>query len=80
LVAPTGSAAEFNVTKNGSTIYSTRPTIDASETSTDTAVTPAVLSATSLANGDVVKILITQKGSSNAGKGGVITFVGTTIP
>ena len=78
--APTGSAAQFNVTKNGSTIYSTKPTIDAGETSTDTAATPAVLSTTSLANGDIVAIAIDQVGSTIKGKGGVITFIGTTLP
>jgi len=76
-VAPTGSAAQFDVTKNGTTIYSTKPTIDAGETSTSTAATPAVLSTTSIANGDVIAIIIDQKGSSTAGKGGVITFLGT---
>jgi len=78
--APTGSAAQFNVTKNGTTIYSTKPTIDAGETSTDTASIPAVLSTTTLANGDIIAIAIDQVGSTNKGKGGVITFVGTTIP
>jgi hypothetical protein len=80
VTAPTGSAAQFDVKKNGTTIYSTKPTIDASETSTDTAATPAVISTTSLANGDIVTIHIDQIGSSDAGQGGVITFVGTTIP
>jgi hypothetical protein len=80
VTAPTGSAAQFDVKKNGTTIYSTKPTIDASETSTDTAATPAVISTTSLANGDIVTIHIDQIGSSDSGQGGVITFVGTTIP
>jgi hypothetical protein len=68
------------VKKNGTTIYSKKPTIDASETSTGTAATPAVLSTTSLANGDIVTIHIDQVGSTIKGQGGVITFVGTTIP
>jgi hypothetical protein len=80
VTAPTGSAAQFDVKKNGTTIYSTKPTIDAGETSTGTAATPAVLSTTSLANGDIVTIHIDQVGSTIKGQGGVITFVGTTIP
>jgi hypothetical protein len=80
VTAPTGSAAQFDVKKNGTTIYSTKPTIDASETSTGTAATPAVLSTTSLANGDIVTIWIDQIGSTIKGQGGVLTFVGTTIP
>ena len=80
VTAPTGSAAQFDVKKNGATIYSTKPTIDASETSTGTAATPAVLSTTSLANGDIVTIHIDQVGSTIKGQGGVLTFVGTTIP
>jgi hypothetical protein len=80
VTAPTGSAAQFDVQKNGTSIFGIKPTIDASETSTDTAATPAVISTTSLANGDIVTIHIDQIGSSDAGQGGVITFVGTTIP
>jgi hypothetical protein len=80
VTAPTGSAAQFDVKKNGTTIYSTKPTIDAGETTTDTAATPAVLSTTSLADGDIVTIWIDQVGSTIKGQGGVIAFVGTTIP
>lgn len=78
--APTGSAMQFNVTKNGSTIYSTKPTIDAGETSTSTAATPAVLSTTSIADGDIIAIAIDQIGSTNSGKGGILTFLGTVAP
>lgn len=78
--APTGSAMQFNVTKNGSTIYSTKPTIDAGETSTSTAATPAVLSTTTIADGDIITIAIDQIGSTNSGKGGILTFIGTVAP
>lgn len=78
--APTGSAAQFDVKKNGTSIYSTKPTIDAGETSTATAATPAVLSTTSIADGDVITIIIDQVGATNAGKGGILTFLGTTPP
>jgi len=80
VTAPTGSAAQFDVKKNGTTIFGTKPTIDATETTTDTAATPAAISTTSLANGDIVTIHIDQVGSTIKGQGGVITFVGTTIP
>ena len=80
VTAPTGSAAQFDAKKNGTTIYSTKPTIDAGETSTDTAATPAGFSTTSIANGDIITIHIDQIGSTIKGQGGVITFVGTTIP
>ena len=78
--APTGSAAQFDVKKNGTSMFSTKPTIDAGETSTDTAATAAVLSTTSIANGDIITVSIDQIGSTIAGKGGILTFVGTVLP
>lgn len=40
-----GSTTTFDVHKNGTTIFSTRPTIDANEYSTATAATPSAFSA-----------------------------------
>lgn len=78
--APTGSAAQFDVKKNGSSIYSTKPTIDNGETSTSTAATAAVISTTTIADDDVITIIIDQVGSTNPGKGAIIYFSGAVRP
>jgi hypothetical protein len=63
--APTGQAAIFDIKKNGTTIYSTKPQCAASA-NTGTAGT---LSTTTLAAGDRVTFLCTQRGSGTYGKG-----------
>lgn len=67
-VAPSGSTAIFDIHKNGTTIYSTKPTIDGDEFSTDTALTPAVITTTSFATGDLIELFIDQVGLSTAGQ------------
>lgn len=69
ITAPIGSTIIIDVQKNGTTVFSTKPTIDASEFSTLTASTPQVISggSVSFAAGDVLKVVIDQVGSKVAG-------------
>lgn len=67
--APVGSTLIVDVNKNGTTVFSTELTIDASETNSLTAATPPVISVSSVAAGDTISIDIVQVGSSTAGAG-----------
>lgn len=75
--APTGSNLELDVRKNGSTIYTTKPTIDAGEKLTATAATVQALNANNinLVTGDELQVRITQVGSTVAGKGLKATMI-----
>ena len=75
--APTGSTLAFDVRKNGTTVYTTPPTIDAGEKLTATATTQQLISNFnfSLAIGDELQVRITQVGSTVAGKGPKATMV-----
>lgn len=65
----------FDVKKNGTSIFSTTLSIDATETTSETAATPAVLSTTSIAADDVLTFDISTAGTGAAGA--KITLVGT---
>lgn len=67
--APTGSTIILNVKKNGTTIYSTKPTIDATEFSTLTGTAQVLSGATAYAVGDILSVEIDQVGSTVAGAG-----------
>lgn len=68
--APTGSSMTIDVKKNGTSIFSTLMTIDATELTSRTAATPHVLTgAISFVLGDYVEVFITIVGSTVAGKG-----------
>lgn len=71
---PTGSAAQIDINNNGSTILSTKLTIDASESDSKTAATAAVLSSSTLAVDDVLTFDIDQVGSTNPGIGYAVTL------
>lgn len=75
--APTGANLEFDVLKNGSTIYTTTPSIDAGEKLTATASTQQAINGFnfSLAIGDELQVRITQVGSTVAGAGLKATMV-----
>ena len=75
--APTGANLEFDVLKNGTTVYTTPPSIDAGEKLTATASTQQFISGFnfSLAIGEELRVLITQVGSINAGAGLKATMV-----
>lgn len=74
--APVGSTIIADINEGGSTILSTKLTIDASEKTSTTAATPAVISDTTLADDAEITIDIDQVGSSTAGKGLKITLIG----
>jgi hypothetical protein len=67
--APTGSTLIVDVNEAGTSVLSTKLSIDASETSSTTAATAAVISDSSLADDAQVSIDIDQIGSTVAGAG-----------
>lgn len=74
-VAPTGSTATFDVHYEatpaggtGTTIFSTKPTIDDGEYTTETAATASVLSTTTLSKGGMLHFFIDQVGSTVTGR------------
>lgn len=75
--APTGSTIIVDVNEGGSTILSTKLTIDASEKTSTTAATAAVISDSALADDAEITIDIDQVGSTVAGTGLKVTFIGT---
>ena len=77
--APVGSTLTVDINEAGSTILSTKITIDASEKTSTTAATPPVISDTSLADDAQMTVDIDQVGSSTAGSGLIVTL-GCRIP
>jgi hypothetical protein len=67
--APTGSTLIVDINEAGSTILSTKLSIDASEKTSTTAATAAVISDSALADDAEITIDIDQVGSTVAGKG-----------
>tara|TARA_R100000963_G_C4584495_1_gene64120 strand:+ start:62 stop:499 length:438 start_codon:yes stop_codon:yes gene_type:complete len=80
-VAPTGSVLTVDINESGSTILSTKITIDASETTSVSAATAPVISDSSLADDSIIAIDIDGVGSSNTGEGLKVTLIGykTTV-
>lgn len=70
-----GSLVTVNITKNGTTIFSTSLTFDNGEKTTETATTPAVLSTTSIEEDDEIAISLSQIGDGTA-TGLKVYFVG----
>ena len=75
--APTGSVLTVDINESGSTILSTKLTIDASEKTSTSAATAAVISDTALADDAEITIDIDGVGSTVAGKGLKVTLIGT---
>ena len=77
--APTGSAIVFDVEKAGSSILSTLGQIEVSEFATNTSATPPVVSGgtQALVVGDHITIDLDQVGSTIAGTGFKLWFIGT---
>lgn len=75
--APTGANLEFDVRKNGTTIYATPPIIDAGEKSTYTASVSQVISGlnSDFDIGDELQVRVGQVGSTVAGKGLKATMI-----
>lgn len=78
-VAPTGSTIICDITINGTTIFSTKITIDATELTSTTAAVPYVLSTTTLDEGDKLVVKIDQIGSTIAGKDLVLSIKGDVV-
>ena len=74
--APVGSTIIVDINEAGSTILSTKLTIDASEKTSATAATAAVISDTALASDALITIDIDQVGSSTAGTGLKLYLIG----
>ena len=72
--APVGSALTVDINESGSTILSTKLTIDTGEKTSTTAATPPVISDTSIADDAEMTIDIDAIGSSTAGAGLKVTI------
>ena len=75
--APTGSTIIIDINEGGSTILSTKLSIDASEKTSTTAATAAVISDTALADDAEITIDFDQVGSTIPGKGVKVWLIGT---
>lgn len=74
--APTGSVLTVDINEGGTTILSTKLTIDATEKTSTTAATPAVISDTALSADAEITIDIDGVGSTVAGAGLKVTLLG----
>ena len=77
--APTGSTISIQIQEDGSDILSTPITIDASETTSETAATPPVISDSTLASNSIISIDLDQIGSSTAGTGLKVNLIGYRV-
>jgi hypothetical protein len=75
--APTGATVIVDINEGGSTILSTKLSIDASEKTSTTAASAAVISDTALADDAEITIDIDQVGSTIAGAGLKVVLIGT---
>lgn len=75
--APTGSTFVIDINEAGSTILSTKLSIDASEKTSVTAATPVVISDTALADDAEITIDFDQVGATIAGAGVKVALIGT---
>jgi hypothetical protein len=75
--APTGSTLIVDVNEAGTSLLSTKISIDVSEKTSTTAATPAVISDSAIADDAELTIDIDQIGSTIAGAGLKITLIGT---
>jgi len=75
--APTGSTLIVDINEGGSSVLSTKLSIDASEKTSTTAASAAVISDSALADDAEMTIDIDQIGSTVAGKGLKVTLIGT---
>ncbi len=74
--APTGATLTVDINEGGTTILSTKLTIDAGEKTSTTAATAAVISDTALADDAEITIDIDQIGSTVAGAGLKVWLIG----
>ena len=74
--APTGATVTVDINEGGTSILSTKLTIDATEKTSTTAATAAVISDSALADDAEITIDIDQVGSTVAGAGLKVTLIG----
>jgi hypothetical protein len=74
--APTGATLTIDINESGTSILSTKITIDISEKTSTTAATPPVINDTALADDSIIGIDIDQIGSTVAGAGLKVTLIG----
>ena len=74
--AATGAAFQVDINESGTSILSTKLTIDAGEKTSTTAATPRVISDTAIADDAEITIDIDQIGSTVAGAGLKVTIIG----
>ncbi|MCP4468815.1 MAG: hypothetical protein GY813_18965 [Halieaceae bacterium] len=72
--APVGSTLVVDINESGTSVLSTKLSIDASETTSATAAVPAVISDSALADNSIISIDIDQIGSGTAGEGLKVTL------
>ena len=75
--APTGSTLVVDINEGGTSILSTKLSIDATEKTSTTAANAAVISDSALADDAEITIDIDQIGSTIAGAGLKVTLIGT---
>ena len=77
--APTGAAIIIDINKAGgaTSILSTKLSIDAGEETSETAATPPVLTGATITDDEEITIDFDQVGSTVAGTGVKVTFIGT---
>ena len=74
-----GTLLTVDINESGTTILSTKITIDASETTSTTAATPPVISDSALADDAQMTIDIDNIGSTNPGKGLKVYIIGYRV-
>lgn len=79
VTAPTGAAAQFDINESGTSILSTKLTVDAGAKTSTTAATPAVVSDGNLADDAEITIDTDAIGSTVAGAGAKIWLIGRRI-
>jgi len=76
-VATGATLLAVDINEDGSTILSTKLTFDASESTTETATTPRVISDTALTDDAEITIDIDAVGNTTTGRGLKVTIIGT---
>ena len=74
--APTGSTIIVDINKNGTTVLSTKLSIDATEKTSFTAAVPHVISENTFQTDNEITIDLVQVGTTSAGKGLKVTLIG----
>jgi hypothetical protein len=77
LTASSSGVVTVDINKNGTTMLSTKLTIDATEKTSETATTPAVISVSSVADDDEITVDIDEEGTG--ARGLIVTLIGTPV-